>query len=128
MKTSSCKQKGRRACQEAKDMILRYIPVLSHDDIVITSSGDTGEDLKLSPRARNMFPFSVECKNQEKINIWKGIEQAKTHAEKKGFIPLLLFTKNRHDLMACIPFEILLQILTIDVTATDDGAPLSELN
>ena len=38
--------------------------------------GDSGEDILLSPAARKLFPFSVECKNQEKLNIWSSLEQA----------------------------------------------------
>ena len=29
-------------------------------------------------KIRKLFPFSVECKNQEKLNIWSSLEQSKT--------------------------------------------------
>ncbi len=38
--------------------------------------GAGGEDIMLSAKARNMFPYSVECKNQETLNVWKAFEQA----------------------------------------------------
>lgn len=123
MRTSSCKAKGRRACSEVKDLILKYIPVLSPDDIVITSSGDTGEDLKFSPKARNLLPFTIECKNQEKINIWKSIKQSQSHGQKLGHFPLLAFKKNNHELMACLTFELFLQILTLEPAPYEQSIP-----
>ena len=47
---------------------------LQADDIAVTGSGDTGEDLKLSPLARNAYPISIECKNTEKASIWEWIK------------------------------------------------------
>ena len=32
--------------------------------------GAQGEDLMLSPLARDLFPYSIECKNQAAINVW----------------------------------------------------------
>ena len=37
--------------------------------------GAGGEDLIMAG-AREKFPYSIECKNQESINIWKSYEQA----------------------------------------------------
>ena len=31
--------------------------------------------------ARQKFPYSIECKNQESINIWKSYEQAKENVQ-----------------------------------------------
>ena len=28
------------------------------------------EDLIMARAAREKFPFSIECKNQEKLNVW----------------------------------------------------------
>ncbi len=102
MKTSSAKAKGRRAAKEAKDVILTHLPSLEEDDITLTSSGDTGEDLKLSPKARKKFPFQIECKNVEKLNIWDAIEQAKSHGK---YYPLVVFKRNNTDLHVCLDFD-----------------------
>ena len=108
------KGKGRRACQEFKDLLLRVLP-LESDDIVVTSSGDTGEDLKLSPKARNLFPFVLEVKNQEKLNIWDAYKQAEDHWFKKGnkeeLYPLVAFKRNRSDMMICMEAEYFLDFL-----------------
>lgn len=100
MKTSSCKAKGRRACAELKRQILNTFQELSPDDIVITSSGDTGEDLKLSPFARSKVPFSFEVKNQERLNVWEALRQAEGH--KGSNMKALAFTRNRSGMYVTI--------------------------
>lgn len=104
MKTSSAKAKGRKACKDVQDLLYIHAPHLEPGDIEITSSGATGEDLKLSPAAKRVYPFAIECKNQEKLNIWSAIEQAKTHV-KGTEIPVLFFKRNRSDLMVCLSAE-----------------------
>ena len=37
--------------------------------------GSQGEDIILGKQSRQLFPFSVECKNQEAVNVWKAYEQ-----------------------------------------------------
>jgi hypothetical protein len=107
MRTSSAKAKGRRAAQEAKEIILKHLRTLEQGDVVVTSSGTTGEDLQLSPSARKIFPFQIEAKNVEKINIWKAIEQAKTHGPHK---PLVLFKRNHEQLQVALDFDLFMNI------------------
>ena len=108
MRTSSAKAKGRRLAQKTKEMMLAAAPQLLPDDIVVTSAGDTGEDLKLSPAARQAYPFSIECKNRETINIWQAYEQACGHGD---YTPLLVFSRNRAEVMCTLKFEHLLELL-----------------
>lgn len=82
---------------------------LEEDDVRSTTMGDSGEDVLLSPAARKVFPFAVECKNQEKINIWSSIEQSEQNAGKH--IPLLVFKRNRSKKYAVLEFEKLLELL-----------------
>lgn len=99
MKTSSAKAKGRRACAEVRELLLAAAPALQADDIQVTPSGVTGEDLHLSPLARGYFPFTFECKNVEKLNIWDALEQAKSHATKRqDLTPVLAFRRNHSEL------------------------------
>ena len=111
MRSSSRKAKGRRACQEAQDAILSVFPSLSPDDVRIASSGANGEDILLSTAAMSEFPFAVEVKNQERISIWKALEQAETHGEKKLATPLLIFKRNRGKLYAALPLDALLELV-----------------
>ena len=37
-----------------------------------------GEDLIMDPEfTREKFPMSVECKNQEKVNVWESYKQVR---------------------------------------------------
>jgi hypothetical protein len=105
VRTSSCKAKGRRACAELKANLLLVSPDLSPDDIIVTSSGDTGEDLKLSPLARKLIPFTFEVKNQESLNIWASLKQASDHSKKSGHAPALAFRRNNSAMFVALTIE-----------------------
>lgn len=116
MKTSSAKAKGRVCCSLVKDLLYQYAPDLKPGDIEITSSGATGEDLKLSPAARQKYPLIIECKNTEAINIWAAFEQAKGHLVDKdldsGFhVPIVFYRRNRSDLMCTLLAEDFLKLI-----------------
>ena len=72
--------------------------------------GESGEDVHLSPAARKLFPFSVEAKNQERLNIWKALEQAYANA-KEGATPLVVFSRNHSKTYVALEFEDLLTLL-----------------
>lgn len=74
-------------------MILENFTSLEQDDVVSTLMGDSGTDIKLSPAARKVFPYSVEAKNQEKLNIWEALKQAESNC-KEGTYPALFFKRN----------------------------------
>lgn len=104
MRTSSCKAKGRRLLAEAKELFLRYSSGLEIDDIEVTSSGCTGRDMKLSPAAQKQWPFAIEGKNQEKLNVFKSFEQATTHVKGEE-IPVLIYRKNHTEPMISMRLE-----------------------
>jgi hypothetical protein len=109
LKTSSAKAKGRRACAEVKELLLKYAPELQPDDIIVTSSGDTGEDLKLSPKAREVYPWAAECKNQETLSIWAALQQAEGHSDK--YPGVLFFKRNRSKLYVAMDAEEFLKLV-----------------
>jgi hypothetical protein len=115
MRTSSCKAKGRRCAQETKELLLKHAPRLQDGDIVVTSSGETGPDLKLSPYAREFYPYAVECKNVEALNIWKAMEQAESHHQAalptQWDTPLLFFRRNRSKLYVALEAEAFLRLV-----------------
>jgi hypothetical protein len=82
---------------------------LEEDDVRSITMGDSGEDILLSPAARKLFPFSVECKNQEKLNIWSSLEQTETNAGKHT--PLLIFKRNRSKTYAVLQLDDLMEML-----------------
>ena len=91
MKTSSAKAKGRRLQQKFMQLLIEKLDI-DPEDIESRSMGAGGEDLIMSKAARNKFPYSVECKNQERMNIWQAWEQANNN---KGiYEPLVVIKKN----------------------------------
>ena len=109
MKSRSAKNKGKRLQNHVRDLILEKFQQLEEDDVRSTTMGDSGEDVLLSPAARKLFPFSVECKNQEKLNIWSSLEQAEENAGKH--IPLLIFKRNRSKTYATLQLDDLMRLL-----------------
>lgn len=94
MKPRSAKAKGRKLQAEVKQLILDAFPLLEEDDVKPAIMGESGEDIKLSPAARKLFPYSVECKNTEKLNVWSALEQAEINT-KNGLHPVVFFRRNR---------------------------------
>ena len=93
MNPQSAKAKGRKLQQWVRDLLLESFPSLEPDDVRSTSMGCGGEDLQLSPAARKLFGFSVECKNVERLNVYDAFEQAS--ANSGDHEPLLIMKKNR---------------------------------
>ena len=91
MKTSSAKAKGRRLQQKFMELLIEKLKI-DPEDIESRSMGAGGEDLIMSRAARHKFPYSVECKNQERLNIWQAWEQA--NCNKGIYEPLVVIKKN----------------------------------
>lgn len=108
MKPSSCKAKGRRLQQDVCDALVKATGgILEPDDVRSTSMGAPGEDVLLSPAARRIYPFSIECKNVEKLNIWQAIAQAKSQG---GHAPMVCFKKNNEEIYVAITLKDFLEI------------------
>ena len=93
MKPQSAKAKGRNLQKWVRDLLLENFPSLEPDDVRSTSMGCGGEDLQLSPAARKLFSFSIECKNVERLNVYDAYDQAS--ANSGDYEPLLIMKKNR---------------------------------
>ena len=92
MKPRSAKNKGKRLQNKVRDLILEKFNQLEPDDVRSVTMGESGEDILLSPAARKLFPFSVECKNVEKLNIWEAYEQSKANCG--DYEPIVVIKKN----------------------------------
>ena len=103
MLISSAKQKGRRLCLEVQRKLLEWAPDLLPDDVRVTSSGAGGEDILLSPKAREIYPISIECKNTETASVWAWYRQAKENA--KEHKPVVVFSRNRAETMVLLSLE-----------------------
>ena len=110
MKTRSGKAKGRRLQNKVRDVLLEHFSEeLEPDDIRTAIMGETGEDIKLSPAARKLIPYSFECKNQEKLNIWSSLEQAEENSG--DYPPDLIFKRNRSKTYVTIELEEFMKLI-----------------
>jgi hypothetical protein len=112
VKPKSAKAKGRRLSTKAKDIVLKYLTWLKPDDVRVTPSGVTGPDLQLSPAAQQWFPFAVECKNQESLNIWEALAQATVHADGTKLKPIVVFSRNGADVYCALRFADMMDLLS----------------
>lgn len=71
--------------------------------------GAGGEDVQLSPAARRLFPYSVECKNLAKIAVFNYYEQSQTNAG--DYEPLVVIKQNRSRPLAVIDFEHFMELV-----------------
>lgn len=91
MKTQSAKAKGRRLQQWFRDLLIEKLDI-HPEDIESRSMGAGGEDLIMARAARQRFPYSIECKNQESVNLWKSYEQAQENS--KDYEPVVILKRN----------------------------------
>ena len=92
MKTSSAKAKGRLLQKWFTQLLIEELD-LDPDDLESRPMGSGGEDIIMGKQSRNVFPYSIECKNQEAVNVWKAYEQATDNC--KGYEPLVVIKRNR---------------------------------
>ena len=69
--------------------------------------GAGGEDLIMARDARQKFPFSIECKNQEKLNVYDAYDQA--CANSGDHEPILFMNKNRKKPLVVVEAEFLIK-------------------
>lgn len=86
MKPRSAKSKGRNFQQVIRDILLKEFPSLEKDDIRSTAMGQGGEDLQLSPAARKLIPYQIECKAKARSQIHTYYEQAKQHGKHEPIV------------------------------------------
>ena len=102
MKTSSAKAKGGKLQQWFRDCLIDVLEI-HEEDIESRSMGAGGEDLIMARTAREKFPYSVECKNQEKINIWESYKQADSNS--KVYEPVVVLKRNNHKPLVLVDAE-----------------------
>ena len=91
MKTQSAKAKGRNLQKWVVNKLIETFEI-HPEDIKSCSMGAGGEDVQMARSAREKFPYSVECKNVEKLNVWDAYDQAKANAG--DYEPIVVMKKN----------------------------------
>ena len=99
----SSKAKGRRLQNFVRDMLRDVYTQLDPDDIKSQTMGMTGEDIVRSPAAKKACAFSFECKNVERLQIWRAIEQCEAN-KPDASSPAIVFKKNGKQPYVAIPF------------------------
>lgn len=127
MKPRSCKNKGIRLQKWVAEQISNITGISWGKDKEIRSreAGQQGTDVVLSDRVKTLFPFSIECKNVENINLWDAIEQAKSN-QQKDTEWLLFIKRNNVDpvvVMDCNEFFRILKYVIGTLYETDESVP-----
>ena len=102
MRPQSAKQKGRLLQQKFRQMLVNLLG-LDEEDLESRPMGSQGEDIIMGKQSRDKFPYSIECKNQESLNVWKSYDQAQTNC--KGYEPLLVIKRNRSKVLVVLDAE-----------------------
>lgn len=102
MKPASAKAKGRNFQQTVRDLILAAFLELEPDDVKSTSMGAQGEDVQLSPAARRLFPYQIECKAKARAQVYTWYEQAQTHGNHE---PVVFVKQDRKRPLAIVDAE-----------------------
>lgn len=107
----SSKAKGRRLQNMVRDKLRAAFSSLEEDDIKSQTMGMTGEDIVLSPAARKLIPYSIECKNVERLNVWECIKQTESNVA-KGCAPALVIKRNQTNPYIMVPLDIWIDIIS----------------
>ena len=102
MNTSSKKAKGRRLQKWVREVLIEKLKI-HEEDIESRSMGAGGEDLIMARAAREKFPYSIECKNQETLNVWKSYEQAESNSG--DYEPVVFIKRNNQKPLVVVDAE-----------------------
>ena len=103
------KAKGRRLQNFVRDLLRKVFIKLEEDDIKSQTMGLSGEDIVLSPLAKKTIPYSFECKNVEKLNVWNAIKQAESNCQDRE--PVVVIKRNRTNAYAVVRVEHLIELI-----------------
>lgn len=104
MTPASCKMKGRRLQQWVVKQLVAILG-LDPEDLKSTPMGSQGADVIMGVKSKTAFPYAIECKNSQRINLWEAYEQAQAHAGNTKLEPLLVIKKNHRDPLVVIDAE-----------------------
>ena len=102
MKTQSAKAKGRKLQKWMRELLIEKLDI-HPEDIESRRMGAGGEDLIMARAAREKFPMSIECKNQEKVNVWESYKQAEDNS--KDYEPVVVIKRNNSKPLVLVDAE-----------------------
>ena len=107
MKTASAKAKGRKLQQWVVDKLVEILG-FNKEDLESRPMGSSGEDIIMGVQSRRQFPYSIECKNQQAVNVWKAYEQACSNC--KDYEPLVIIKRNNTKPLALVDAEYFIKL------------------
>ncbi len=108
IKTSSAKAKGSKLQQKVRDKLLEAFPSLEADDVVSRPMGSNGSDIMLSPAARKLIPFDIECKKHKTFAVYSFYEQAKSNAKDE---PLVVIEADRKKPLVLVDLDYFIKLI-----------------
>jgi hypothetical protein len=117
---ASRKAKGRRLQQKIAEYISKTIniPVQKDGDIESRPMGQSGRDVILRGKAKELFIFhGIECKARESLNIWQALSQAEEHGGK----PIVFFKRNRSETYAVLKADDFFDLYELALKEIIDG-------
>lgn len=118
---ASSKAKGRSFMVRVAELLTEQLG-LDHGDVFVKATSQAGCDLHLSPAAERAFPFSVEGKNVEALNIWQALQQAESNAA-VGRPAIVFFTRAHHGTYVAMRAEVFLERLRVRSHGAGEIAP-----
>lgn len=109
MKVHSKKAKGRGLQKWVQHLICDNFN-LSTEDVRSTAMGQAGEDIQFSTAARDKFPFSIECKAVEKLNLYDAYRQAQENCH--GYEPIVIHKRNRNKPLVTLDAKAFIRLMT----------------
>ena len=73
--------------------------------------GESGVDIKLSPKARKLIPYSIECKNKETFKgIYDILKQSK-HNSKLNLEPIAVIKMNKVEPLVIVDAKVFFKLV-----------------
>ena len=95
--------------KEVAEMISKMLDI-PLGDIKITTAGVKGIDVEVCESQKHKFPFDLEVKRVEKLNIWAAFEQASENSD----LPAVAFRRNRDEWKICLSLEDFLALMAVN--------------
>jgi len=106
----SSQQKGKRFEREVAKQINKKFENANCRRTPLSGGMDFKGDICSINDNSIVSEFSFECKNQEKLNIWKALEQSRNDAPQRT-MPVVVFTKNHEKDYIALELEDFLNII-----------------
>lgn len=113
IRPQSAKSKGRRLQHWVCELISTLTGYDWGPDCPIESRpmGQSGPDVRLEQCVKECFPFTVECKWQEKWAIQQWIDQARKYPTRRGITWLLFLKRNNNNPVVVMDAEKFFELL-----------------